>query len=113
MTSELNTFFPVASAASFAPGEGRTVFLRGREYALFNLGDGLYAMDNECPHRGGPLGGGVLESGQVHCPLHGWAFDPKTGECGTKLGCTIKTYPVRVEGGEVFLCPSPIPSVKS
>ena len=109
MTSEVNKFYPVADAASLAPGAGRTVFLRGREFALFHLDGAFHAIDNECPHRGGPLGAGTLDRGHVHCPLHGWAFDPKTGECATKLGCAIKTYPTRVENGEVFLCPSPIP----
>lgn len=108
MTDELSTFYPVAAAASLAPGEGRTVFLRGREFALFHLDSGFHAIDNECPHRGGPLGAGTLVVGKVHCPLHGWAFDPRTGECATKLGCAIKTYPTRIENGEVLLCPIPI-----
>ena len=109
MTSELYNFYPVADTASLAPGAGRTVFLRGREFALFHIDGAFFAIDNECPHRGGPLGAGTLDRGHVHCPLHGWAFDPKTGECATKLGCEIKIYPTRVENGEVFLCPIPIP----
>jgi nitrite reductase/ring-hydroxylating ferredoxin subunit len=111
MTAGLNSYYPVAAAASLAPGEGRTVHLRGREYALFNLGGAFHAMDNECPHRGGPLGAGTLDEGRVHCPLHGWAFDPKTGECTTKLGCAINIYPTRIENGEVSLCPIPNPSI--
>jgi nitrite reductase/ring-hydroxylating ferredoxin subunit len=103
----MNEFFPVAEAASLPPGEGRTVHLRGRDYALFNLGGEFHAIDNECPHRGAPLGGGTLENGIVHCPLHGWAFDPKTGDCRTKLGCSINSYPVKIEAGEVLLCPVP------
>lgn len=101
-------FFPVADAASLVPGTGRTVFLRGREYALFNLEGEFCAIDNECPHRGGPLGAGLLENGKVHCPLHGWAFDARTGACETKLGCEIKTYPTKYENGEIFLCPQSI-----
>lgn len=100
-------FYPVAEAASLSPGQGRTVFLRGREYALFNVDGQFHAIDNECPHRGAPLGAGTLEQGRVHCPLHGWSFDPKTGACATRLGCDLKTYPTRIESGEVFLCPQP------
>jgi len=108
-----DSFFSVAELASLPPGAGRTVFLRGREYAVFNVDGELHAIDNECPHRGAPLGAGLLENGRVHCPLHGWAFDPKTGACETRLGCEIKTYPTRIENGEVFLCPQPInPSIK-
>lgn len=103
-------FFPVADAASLRPGEGRTVFLCGREYALFNVAGEFHAIDNECPHRGAPLGAGLLENGKVYCPLHGWSFDPKTGACETRLGCEIRTYPTRTENGEVFLCPRPNPT---
>jgi nitrite reductase (NADH) small subunit len=104
-------FFPVAEAVSLAPGEGRTVHLRGREYALFNLDGEFHAIDNECPHRGAQLGAGTLDQGKVHCPLHGWAFDPRTGACVTRLGCDVRHYPTRVEGGEVLLCPQPDPSL--
>ncbi len=108
MSAPSDSYFSVADAASLPPGQGRTVFLRGREYALFNVNGELHAIDNECPHRGAPLGAGLLENGKVHCPLHGWAFDPKTGACETKLGCEIKTYPTKIENGAVFLCPQPI-----
>ncbi len=104
-------FFPIAEAASIAPGEGRTVHLRGREYAVFNLDGEFHAIDNECPHRGAPLGAGTLDHGKVHCPLHGWAFDPRTGACETRLGCDVRHYPTRVEAGEVLLCPQPDPSL--
>ncbi len=104
-------FFPVAAAASIAPGQGRTVYLRGREYAVFNLEGEFHAIDNECPHRGAPLGAGTLDHGKVHCPLHGWAFDPRTGACETRLGCDVRHYPTRVEAGEVLLCPQPNPSL--
>ncbi len=104
-------FFPVAETASIAPGEGRTVHLRGREYAVFNLEGEFHAIDNECPHRGAPLGAGTLDHGKVHCPLHGWAFDPRNGACETRLGCDVRHYPTRVEAGEVLLCPQPDPSL--
>jgi nitrite reductase/ring-hydroxylating ferredoxin subunit len=102
-------FHPVAEAASIPSGQGRTVHLRGREYAVFNVDGKFYAVDNECPHRGGPLGAGVLEKGRIHCPLHGWAFDPKTGACETRMGCDLKSYPTRTRDGEVFVCPQPNP----
>lgn len=109
MNDSSEAYFPVAAVDSLAPGEGRTVFLRGREYALFNVDGRFHAIDNECPHRGGPLGAGGLDHGKVHCPLHGWAFDPRTGVCVTRLGCDVKSYPTKTENGEVYLCPQPIP----
>ena len=68
-------FHPAADATSLKPGEGRTVNIQGREFALFNHEGTFCALDNECPHVGGPLGAGWVENGKVYCPMHGWAFD--------------------------------------
>ena len=55
----------------------------GRVLALLCL-DGRYtALDNRCPHMGGPLGQGSIEDGKLVCPWHGREFDPFTGECET------------------------------
>ena len=64
----------------------------------------VYAIDDRCPHRGGPLGAGTLENGEVVCPLHGWAFDLKTGACRSGPDRPVKTYPVRVVDGQVEIC---------
>ena len=37
------------------------------------------ALDNRCPHQGGPLGEGSIENGMLRCPWHGWDYDPLTG----------------------------------
>jgi nitrite reductase/ring-hydroxylating ferredoxin subunit len=107
VTPSGSDYYPVAEVASIRPGEGRTVHLRGNEYALFNVGGEFFAIDNACPHRGGPLGAGSLDRGRIHCPLHGWAFDPATGACESRPGCEVRSYPTRIEDGEVLLCPQP------
>lgn len=112
MNDPVTQFHPVAEAASLPPGEGRTVFLRGREYALFNLDGEFHAIDNECPHRGAPLGAGKLENGRVYCPLHGWVFNAKSGACESRLGCDVRSYPTKLENGEVYLCPVPHPAIQ-
>ena len=84
---------PEGTAVVFAP-EGKTI-------ALFKSGGQFYAIDNTCPHRGGPLGAGVWEDGLVHCPLHGWAFDLKTGACATNPDKPVKCFPTRVQDGQV------------
>ena len=80
--------------------EGRSVRLGDDEIAIFNLGDRYVAVDNSCPHRGGPLCDGIVSGSAVVCPLHGWKVSLETGEV-LKPGVCVKvgTYPVSVEDG--------------
>lgn len=103
----MSAFIRVAEAASLPPGRGRTVHAGGREFALWNIEGRFYCMDDACPHRGGPLGAGMLEDGCVCCPLHGWAFDPRTGHCITRPDRPVRTYPTRVEEGWVLVSVEP------
>jgi nitrite reductase (NADH) small subunit len=100
----MSDFVPVAEVASLPPGHGRTVHVAGRNFAVYNRDGQFYALDDECPHRGGPLGAGMLDAGKVVCPLHGWAFDPQTGVCDLRPDRPVKTYPVRVRDGQIEIC---------
>ena len=97
----MGNFVSVADVKSLPPGHGRTVHIKGREFALFNVEGQFYAIDDTCPHRGGPLGAGYLERDQVFCPLHGWAFDVKTGACLSNASKPVHSYPTRVVENEV------------
>ena len=99
----MSEFVAVADAASLAPGQGRTVQARGRELALWNVDGKFCAIDNACPHRGGPLGAGVLDQGRVFCPLHGWEFDPATGACLSNPARPVACYATKVEAGQVWI----------
>ena len=50
-----------------------------REIAIFNLGDRFLAVDNRCPHKGGPLADGIVSGTTVVCPLHAWKMSLETG----------------------------------
>ena len=96
-------FHEVASVNDLQPGEGKVLNVNGTAIALFNLNGNFYATQNTCPHRGGPLGEGKLdEDGVVTCPWHGYAFYVTTGE-PFNFPTPIKTYPVKVENGRVFV----------
>lgn len=96
------TFVRACAAAEIPPGTGKTVTVAGKELALFNAGGAFYAVDNECPHRGGPLGEGELEGCVVTCPWHAWQFDLTSGESLTD-DSRVATYPVRQEGPDLFV----------
>ena len=62
-----------------AEGRVRSVTVDGRTVALARCGARLGALENRCPHQGGPLGEGSIENGWLRCPWHGYDYDPLTG----------------------------------
>ncbi len=94
-------FVTVAQVADLAPGQGRVVEVDGASIALFNVGGAFHALDNTCPHRGGPLGEGLVEGDAVTCPWHNWSFRLATGEHVATSKIKVACYPVRVVGPDV------------
>jgi nitrite reductase (NADH) small subunit len=65
--------------------------------------DGVFALADRCPHKGGPLSQGIVHGARVTCPLHNWVIDLVSGAAtGPDTGCT-HAYRVRVEHGQVWL----------
>jgi len=92
-----------ADESSLAAGSCRTVEVRGRRIALVRAGEGFHAVDDACPHRGGALGAGFLDGTTLHCPLHGWGFNVRNGECLTRPDKPVRSYPTRVSDGRVWI----------
>lgn len=85
--------------------EGRAVELGGQTIAIFNLGDRVMALEDRCPHRGGPLSDGILNGSTVVCPLHAWKVCLKDGNVvkpAEERAC-VNTYPARVEQGLIYV----------
>jgi nitrite reductase (NADH) small subunit len=62
-------------------GEARVYRVEGKDIAVFRCRSGnVFATGAECPHRGGPLADGLVGGESVICPMHGFAFDLRTGE---------------------------------
>ncbi|MGH3538162.1 MAG: Rieske (2Fe-2S) protein [Pseudonocardiaceae bacterium] len=61
-------------------GRVRSVVVDGRTVALSRCDARLGALENRCPHQGGPLGEGSIEKGLLRCPWHGYDYDPLTGK---------------------------------
>ena len=84
-------------------GEGRAFVVDTTTIAVFRQRDGrLFATNNACPHRGGPLADGIVGGGKVICPFHAWKIDLETGRC---LGedMIVHMYPVREVSGRIVL----------
>jgi nitrite reductase (NADH) small subunit len=93
----------VATTKEIPPGQGRVVQAGGRLIAVFNVDGRFYAIDNECPHSGGPLGEGSLKGRMVSCPWHLWRYDVISGECHTTPFGHVRSYPTQVSADEVWV----------
>ncbi len=83
-------------------GEGRAVEFDGRRVAVFQTRNGWYAVDQRCPHKGGPLADGIVADGCVTCPLHDRRFDLVTGRCHTD-DLKVDVYRVEIHDGDVWI----------
>jgi nitrite reductase (NADH) small subunit len=100
-------FVTVARVGDVAPGTGKAVVVDGREIALFNAGGTFYALDNTCPHQGGPLAEGWIEGNTVTCPWHAWCFKMTDGKMTLGDYASVDTFDVLVEAGQVRVCRVP------
>ena len=65
--------------------------------------DQVFAIDDRCPHKGGPLSEGIVHGTSVTCPLHAWVFSLETGMAtGTDTG-SVASYPARIDAGRILL----------
>ncbi len=99
--NSLPLYVTVAQVDQIPPGTCRTVEVEGIYLALCNV-DGIFlAVDNTCPHAGGPLGEGALEGDVLECPWHGWRFNVRTGERPENSEIRVACVEVRVHGANV------------
>jgi len=91
-------FQPVSTLSALREGQGITIFAAGRNVALFKIDGEVLALDGVCPHKGAPLGLGWCEDGVVACPMHGWRFDIRTGDCLDAPDRPATPLPVRING---------------
>ncbi len=74
------------------------------DIAIFRAADDqVFALDDRCPHKSGPLSQGLIYGKRVACPLHNWQIELESGEAvAPDQGCAHR-HPVRVENGRVLL----------
>jgi nitrite reductase/ring-hydroxylating ferredoxin subunit len=114
----------LAELASLADGKAHCLRSGDVKICLIKVDDTVHAIENRCPHLGLPLGKGRIDHGQIVCPFHGSRFNISTGECidwvaavaGMKIPAwsstllsfgkkpqPIRTFPVTIEGQDVFV----------
>ena len=85
----------IAKTSEIEPGQNIVVKFNGENIAIFNTGKEFYAINNTCPHQGGPLNEGTPAGEVVTCPWHGWQYNLKSG-CPITTP-NLRTYPLRLD----------------
>ena len=96
-------FTKVATIYDIPSGRGKHVMAHGKPMALFNVNGSFYAVNQICPHMGGPLSEGTLNGNVVTCPWHGWTFCVDTGLPDHPGGHSVSAYDVKVEGEDILI----------
>jgi len=99
----LENFVAVARVADIPEGKSRVVKVNGKTVALFNVAGKFFAINNICPHEGGPLAKGKLKGFVVGCPWHDLQFDVRSGFGTDGGGYCVASYDVHIHDDEVYV----------
>ena len=95
-------WYKVLEVDELPDGRVKPVTCAHKTLCLTRVGNEFGALDNKCPHQGGPLGEGSIENGLLRCPWHGWDYDPLSGKApGYDDG--VETFPVEVREDGVYV----------
>lgn len=105
---QMNGWIEIGALDDIPRQGARVVRRKEGDIAVFRtLDDEVFALRDKCPHKGGPLSQGIVHGHKVACPLHDWKINLDTGiAVAPDEGCAAR-FPVRVEGGKVFLSLTP------
>jgi nitrite reductase (NADH) small subunit len=76
---------------------------QGRIGVFRTADDRVFAIEDHCPHKGGPLSQGIVHGTSVTCPLHNWVISLETGLAQGADEGAVRTIPLRVEGGRIAI----------
>jgi nitrite reductase (NADH) small subunit len=85
------------------PGESRCITVGSYQVGVFREADSVFAIDNVCPHRGGPLNEGIVSDGAVTCPWHQWQFKLNDGSCRNIPQVKVAHFPVEIRDGAIWI----------
>ncbi|MBU6459714.1 MAG: nitrite reductase small subunit NirD [Proteobacteria bacterium] len=104
MNNESTGWIAAGQLADIPKSGARCFIHANHRVALFRThDDGVYALEDRCPHRGGPLSEGMVWGNCVTCPLHGLVIDLADGKAQVPDDGNVPTYPVRIEKGTVLI----------
>ena len=112
MKKELKWIKVLDNKKALPEGRVQTVTAEHQDICLTHFKGKFSALDNKCPHQGGPLGEGSIENGLLRCPWHGWDFDPCTGQSPGGFDDGMDTFEVKEENNAIYVGVPQIPPHK-
>lgn len=100
----------VTGVQEIPEGAAKCVQFNDLEIAIFRIEGRYYALDNTCPHLGGPISEGTIRDKLVTCPWHEWSFDISSGRCTINPAAYLKRYALKVIDDEIWVAVEPIPT---
>jgi pyruvate oxidase len=96
-------WFHVLDVSELPEGRIKTVHAGKKSFAISHFEGKFAALDNHCPHQGGPLGEGQIENGWLRCPWHGYDYHPCTGRPPEGFDDAVETFPVEIRENKIYI----------
>ena len=104
MTVQDQIWFPVGNIHDIPKRGARCINFGPNKLAIFRTEENrLFAMEDKCPHGGGPLSQGIVHGDCVTCPLHNWVISLENGQAQGADNGRSNTYPVKCEDDQIFI----------
>ncbi len=104
MNSAIEPWVLVGQLSDIPRQGARCVKHDKQSIAVFRtMDDQVFALEDKCPHKCGPLSQGIVHDGCVTCPLHNWVISLSTGEAqGADSGATL-CIPIKIEQENILI----------
>jgi len=103
MPDKQKKWYKVAKTSDLPENRVMTVTAGTQQVCLVNYNGKLSALDNRCPHQGGPLGEGQIENDWVICPWHAYEYDPLTGKAPEGFEDCVRPFPLELREGDIYV----------
>jgi nitrite reductase (NADH) small subunit len=104
MNAMTDNWIAIGTIADIPPRGARCVKNGETTIAIFRTADNrVFAIEDKCPHKNGPLSQGIVHDGCVTCPLHNWVISLETGKAQGADEGAVRTWPVRVDGERILI----------
>ena len=101
---EMNDWVEIGRVENIPRRGARCVSTPAGRIAVFRTAeDQVFAIEDQCPHKGGPLSQGIVHGAQVTCPLHNWVISLETGEAQGADEGSVRTIPLNVVEGRILM----------